>query len=181
MALVVCFSGQIGSGKSSVSRRLADHLAWRRASFGDYLRAEILRQGGDPESRQALQDLGQALVDRDPEGFCRSVLSSVSFQPGGDLLLDGVRHTTIQRIIRRLVAPSICRLIFLTTDDEHRLGRVRARLRGLEDDPRAQAHRVEAELRDSLPAISDVVIDANRDLSDVVSACVQAIGRWREQ
>src|SRR4051794_36648427 len=96
--LVVCFAGQIGSGKSSVSRRLGEALAWPRAAFGDYLRAELGRCGGAPESREQLQDLGQRLVDEDPSRFCSSVMSSNGFKPGGDLLLDGVRHVEIQRI-----------------------------------------------------------------------------------
>ena len=82
MSLLICFSGQIGSGKTSVSAAVAEALGWRRTGFGDYLRSEIERLGGDPSSRQALQDLGQKLVDEDPTAFCREVLLAGGFRPG---------------------------------------------------------------------------------------------------
>src|SRR3982751_2032964 len=86
MGIVVSFAGRIGSGKSSVSNVLAEALGWPRAGFGDYLRDELRRRGGDMASRQALQDLGQSFVEVDPEAFCRSVLGRVckGFQPESD-------------------------------------------------------------------------------------------------
>ena len=113
MGLVVCLAGQIGSGKSSVTRALGKALGWPATGFGDYLRCELTRRGGDPSSRRGLQDLGQQLIDSDPEGFCRAVLGAGDFTAGSDLLVDGVRHTDILRRLKRLVAPSggsaICR------------------------------------------------------------------------
>lgn len=91
MTVLVCFSGQIGSGKSSVSVAVATALGWSRTGFGDYLRAQIVQAGGDPHSRETLQDLGQRLVEADPEEFCRSVLNDGGFRPGEDFLIDGVR------------------------------------------------------------------------------------------
>ena len=92
MSLLICFSGQIGSGKSSVSCAVAHALGWRGPGFGDYLRAEIERAGGDPSSRQALQDLGQQRIEADAEGFCRDVLNAGGFILGEDFIVDGVRH-----------------------------------------------------------------------------------------
>ena len=43
MSVLLCFSGQIGSGKSSVSAAVAEALRWRRTGFGVYLRGEIAR------------------------------------------------------------------------------------------------------------------------------------------
>jgi dephospho-CoA kinase len=70
MSLLLCFSGQIGSGKSSVTTAISAALGWRRAGFGDYLRSEIARLGGDPNDRKALQNLGQKLVEDDSAAFC---------------------------------------------------------------------------------------------------------------
>ena len=57
--LVACFAGKIGSGKTSVTNVLARGLQWRRVGFGDYVRAELARRGGDPDVRKDLQDLGR--------------------------------------------------------------------------------------------------------------------------
>jgi adenylate kinase family enzyme len=135
--LVISFSGRIGSGKTSITQTLAGLLEWPRTGFGDYLRARIAREGGDPNSREALQDLGQKLVDADSERFCRDVLSVARFEPGGFLLLDGVRHVDIQKCVSRLVVPSRSMLIHIAIDDSEVRKRVQSRLES--DDEIARA------------------------------------------
>lgn len=179
MGLVVSFAGRIGSGKSSVSQTLAEMLEWPRVSFGDYLRAELVRRGQNPESREALQDLGQALVATGSEPFCRAVLDSGHFRPGEYLLVDGIRHVSVQNILVAMAAPSIVKLIFLAADDTQRLKRVEARAGGSSDFVRADAHRVEAELQGSLPAVADAIIDARGDLQTVTHDCLEFISQWR--
>lgn len=176
--MLVCFSGQIGSGKSSVSTAIAEALGWSYTGFGDYLRAEIERTGGDSASREALQDLGQRLVEADAEGFCRSVLASGGFNKGENFLLDGVRHVDIFRILTRIVAPSSARLLFLSVDEIQRLDRVAGRS-DKDDFARAVGHRVEAELGNDLPALADAIINASQSFQDVVSACLAAIKKWQ--
>ena len=178
MSLLVCFSGQIGSGKSSVSAAVSEALGWRRTGFGDFLRAEIARSGGDPASRQALQDLGQQRVDNDPEAFCRDVLSAGGFRPGDNFVIDGVRHVSIFRILRVLAAPFTARLLFLEASDAARTARVETRS-DHSDLERAATHRVESELGDALPEQADAVINANRPFDEVVKNCLTIIGSWR--
>jgi cytidylate kinase len=178
MSLLVCFSGQIGSGKSSVSAAVAEALGWRRTGFGDFLRAEIARSGGDPTCRQALQDLGQQRVDNDPEAFCRDMLSAGGFQPGDDYVVEGVRHVAIFRILRVLVAPSTARLLFLQASDAARTARIETRSDHADFD-RAGGHRVEADLRNALPERADAVIDADRAIGGVIADCLTQIGSWR--
>jgi cytidylate kinase len=173
--LVVCFAGKIGSGKSSVSRRLAEVLVWPRAAFGDYLRGELGRLGGDPESREQLQNLGQRLVDEDPSRFCSAVVTSSGFVPGGDLLLDGVRHVEIQRIVTELARPSRTKLIYLAALEDERLKRVAGRVDGADDFVRASIHRVEAEIGTSLPEIADILIDSAAPFDEVVNQCLSAL------
>jgi len=178
MTVLVCFSGQIGSGKSSVSVAVATALGWSRTGFGDYLRVGIVQAGGDPHSREALQ-LGQRLVEADPEEFCRSVLTDGGFKPGEDFLIDGVRHVTIFRILARIAAPSTARLLFLGADEALRLDRIADRP-DKDDFVRAATHRAEAELRDDLPALADKIVDASRPFGDVVADCTEAIRAWRD-
>jgi len=178
MSLLVCFSGQIGSGKSSVSAAVAEALGWGRTGFGDFLRAEIARSGGDPTDRRGLQDLGQQRVESDPEAFCHDVLDAGGFQPGDDFVADGVRHAAIFRILRVLAAPSTARLLFLQASDTARTARVKARSDHT-DFQRAAGHRVEGELRDALPEQADAVIDADRPFGDVVADCVALIRSWQ--
>jgi cytidylate kinase len=176
--LVVCFSGRIGSGKSSVTQTLANALRWPRASFGDYVRARVADRGGDPSSRKELQNLGQMLVETDPSGFAAAVLQARGYKRGADLLVDGIRHVAIQETIARLVSPSPAFLIHLAADDFHVRHRIEHRTAGLADLPRAEGHAVEAEVRSSLPSIASVVIDANVPLHVVLDRCLTAIERF---
>lgn len=177
MSLLLCFSGQIGSGKSSVSTAVANALGWHRTGFGDYLRSEIARRGGDPNDRQALQNLGQARVDDDASAFCRDVLAAGGFQPGNDFVIDGIRHVTIFEILKQIGAPGVAKLVFLGAGEATRSTRVQTRTDAA-DFARASTHRVEAELRDALPDRADGVVDADQPIEQVVSDCLDLVTSW---
>lgn len=177
MSLLLCFSGQIGSGKSSVSAEVAKALGWQRTGFGDYLRGEIARSGGDPDDRQALQDLGQARVDQDALKFCRDVLATGGFQPGDNFVIDGIRHVSIFEHLTQVSAPCDAKLIFLEAGEVTRSSRVQTRS-DAGDFERASGHRVEAELRQALPDRADATIEADHALERVVANCLDCVRRW---
>lgn len=177
MSLLLCFSGQIGSGKSSVSAAVAEALGWRRTGFGDYLRSEIRRLGGDPDERKALQELGQMRVDEDPVAFCRDVLAFGGFQQAEGFVIDGIRHTSIFEILAALSEPSQARLLFLDARETTRITRVRTR-RDAQDFHRASKHRVEAELGSGLPQRADGTVSADQPFDRVVSSCLNLVQRW---
>ncbi len=178
MNLLLCFSGQIGSGKSSVSAAVANALGWGRTGFGDYLRDEIARCGGDPDDRKALQDLGQARVDADGAAFCRDVLTAGGFQPGDDFVIDGIRHVNIFEILKQVGSPSDARLLFLGACEMTRSSRVQSRA-DADDFARASIHRVEEELREALPDRADALIDANQTMEGVISDCLGWVRKWK--
>jgi dephospho-CoA kinase len=178
MPLLVSLSGRIGSGKSSVAETLAATLGWKGTSFGGFLRAELTRRGKDAGSREALQDLGQMLVDADAEGFCKAVLDAGGFRPGDNFILDGVRHLSIQKLITNLAVPSAARLIFLDASGESRLRRMGDRPAAVRDFDRAEAHKVESEMSESLPAIANACIDANQKFETVIDQCLIVIRTW---
>ncbi len=180
MSLLLCFSGQIGSGKSSVSAVVAEALGWQRTGFGDFLRSEIARLGGDPGNREALQNLGQRRVEDDPAAFCREVLAAGGFRAGDDFVIDGIRHVTIFERLAEVSKPSAARLLFLGAQTITRAVRVQTRADS-PDFARASLHHVEAELVDALPKRADSIIDADRPLDLVVSDCLNLVQRWRER
>lgn len=177
--LVVCFSGRIGSGKTSVTRALSGRLGWRRAAFGDYLRDRIGREAGDTSDREALQELGQRLVDTDAALFCRDVLAHAGYIQGESLLVDGIRHVAMYRHVASLVAPVPSRLIHLNADSEYVRDRVDRRSGEASDLARAEAHRVEAELATVVPATADAIVDGNQEFDAVVSSVMATIASFR--
>ncbi|WP_113891993.1 AAA family ATPase [Roseiarcus fermentans] len=179
MNLLLCFSGQIGSGKSSVSAAVAEALGWRSTGFGDYLRKEIARIGGDPTDRKALQDLGQQRVEEDSTAFCRDVLEAAGFQPGDDFIVDGIRHIAIFDILATVSVPSEARLLFLGAPQSTRNARIQTRA-DAQDFERASGHRVEDELQDALPQRAHAIIDATQPFDRVVADCLGIARRWQK-
>jgi dephospho-CoA kinase len=177
MATVVCFSGKIGSGKSSVISELSNMLDWKHVAFGQYVRQEVERLGGDPNSREALQDFGQRCVEDDPEAFCLGLIRSAEHCAGENLLIDGVRHVKIFDMLRKILPRADVRLIHLSLTEEFQGLRVNDRKDSADLD-RASAHLVEAELNSSLPDRADLVVNSETAFEQVVHECLTAIRRW---
>ena len=178
--LLMCFSGKIGSGKTSISCAVARWLECGRTSFGGYLRDAIARRGGDPDCRESLQDLGQSRIEQDTESFCRDVLAAGGFVPGEDFVLDAIRHVDVLPHLVRIAAPSEVRLIFVKADARLRLSRVGERSdRAREDFGRATGHFVEADMEYELPAVAHAVVDGSLAERDVIEVCIGLIDRWR--
>ena len=179
-SLLVCFSGKIGSGKTSTSRAVASALGCRRASFGGYLKDEVARRGGDPDCRESVQDFGQSRIEQDAELFCRDVLASGGFAPGEDLVLDGVRHVGVLSHLGRIAAPTEVRLIFLKVEAGVRSNRVGKRSAGTREDfDRAARHVVEADMEDKLPMAAHAIVDGSLPEQERIRECIGLIAGWR--
>jgi hypothetical protein len=172
---VISFSGRIASGKTTVTQTLAEMLGWPRVGFSDYLRHLLKERGNTLPTREQLQDLGQSLVMADPDQFCRKVLGLGGFLPGGNILLDGIRHVDIQRRIVGLVEPSRAILIHLAADDELVERRIERRGASENELKRAGSHPVEHDLLQSLPSMANYTVDAGRGLPIVISDCLETL------
>ena len=171
--LVACFAGEIGSGKTSVTTMLARCLKWRRVGFGDYLRQELARRGGDSRGREELQELGQSLVHSDPVALCRAVLESGRFCAGDDLLVDGIRHVLVYTTLVDVVKPSRTRLFYLRANE--RIRSIRTTRRGDVIPASIGSHPVESELATRVFDMADVVVDAGGSFGDVIRCCVDGL------
>ena len=170
--LVVAFSGKVGSGKSSVSAAVASALGWQRVSFGEYVRGVAQAQHLD-DSRLTLQDLGEQLLAADARAFCANVLAQAPNR-SEPLIIDGVRHIQVLRMLRELVAPHIVAHVHLALDEVTRTDRILARQGevDLEELLRIDTHPTEQEVINSLPQQADVIIDSTENLGKVVQQIV---------
>lgn len=174
MSKVVAFAGKIGSGKTTITKSLADLLAWPRASFGDYVREEA-RQRGMKDTREVLQVLGTEILRADPRIFCKSVLAYSGWNAGQDLLIDGLRHEETVEIIRDLTQARSVSVVFVRISEEVRLERLMGR-EGSDAKYRAivEAHSSEAQVTSILADRANFIIDNDGALETTVSA----ISKW---
>ena len=90
---VICFSGRIGSGKTSVSRAVAHTLGAAWTGFGDFVRASASAAGLDSSSREVLQELGAKLIRQHGVAWLSvQVIARARWDGQRALVIDGVRH-----------------------------------------------------------------------------------------
>jgi len=181
--MIVALAGAIGSGKTTLARALADRLGWPTASFGDYVREQARRRGLDLGSRKVLQDLGQSLVEENPERFLAEALEWMDYDAAAGLVLDGLRHESVWQALRarseKLPERPVV-LLFLDTPEDVRHARLRDR--GLDDAAIATAdgHRAEQDLTAHLRAAADHRLTGLGSVSELVELALAALPSRRE-
>lgn len=176
--MIVTLAGAIGSGKTTLARALADRLGWPAASFGDYVREQARRRDLDPGSRKVLQDLGQSLVEADPERFLAEALAWMNYDATAGIVLDGLRHKSVWQALRAHSEnfpeqPVV--LFFLDTPDDVRHARLRER--GLDEAAIAIAdgHRAEQDLTDHLRGAADHRLMGRDSVDQLVELAIAAL------
>jgi dephospho-CoA kinase len=160
MGTVVAFAGAIGSGKTALSKRVAELLRWPLVSFGDYIRDVARQNGQDPKDRGVLQRLGQSLVMTDVDGFVSAVLARADRKEGENLIVDGLRHVEVRLVLLKNYPQSSFKLVYLTVDETTR----RHRAEDTWNISQPQLIRYDQELTEAqipkiLRAYADIVID----------------------
>ena len=170
---IILFAGPICSGKSALSKALAQKLGCRCVSFADYLRHAANDQRLST-SRSSLQDLGQQLIDKGWLPFCQNVLDFAQWVPGLSLVVDGVRHVEAVHTLRSLTSPNPLTVIFVETPLQIRKERFTAR------EPEgsfeiADSHPIERDAGARLRQLADHVVDGGAPLADTVDQLVRRI------
>jgi len=160
---IIAFSGLPQTGKTTLARRLADYLQCKFVSFGDFVRNEARKAGIPNPIRKDLQDIGQRLVEADVIAFCRAVLQTVSFSPGEQIVIDGVRHIEALQAISSVSPGQAIKLIYLFAPLEIRTARctpdaIDSELAAID------SHEVESQTECELRDLADVVIDASANV-----------------
>jgi dephospho-CoA kinase len=175
--LVLCLSGRIAAGKSTLSRQLHERLGWPTASFGEYVRSEASRRGLGSQ-RETLQNLGAELIEAHGwQEFCRRTLAHASVSTDdAPVLVEGVRHAPALAALRILYAPTPVRLVHVLSSEEQRQARLRDRgVSRLRADAWT-AHSTEHDVAVRLPELADLAVSADDSAVDVVLAWLGRIG-----
>ena len=168
---VLAFSGGIASGKSELSTAVAEALGYPRVSFGDYVRT-VTGFRGLEQCRQNWQMVGEALLLEDPRQFCVAVLTQDSWTPGDPLVVDGVRHVDVTKMLSKLVSPSELRLVYIDTDTRIRVERLFQRTSDGGSLTTLDEHSTEVQVVGALRARADLVVDGTKPLAVLVDEVV---------
>ena len=142
---------------------LSNELGCPLVSFGE-VPALALIAGETHPSREALQDLGQELVRREPEAFCRGALSSATLRQDGPVVIDGLRHIALLPVLAKLLEGRHLIVIFVDAPVEERVERLGGGLT-VADLNKIDAHPVEAQLA-QIRERADIVIDTRLGLEE---------------
>jgi adenylate kinase family enzyme len=171
--MIVAFAGRIASGKSAVSKAVAEHYSLDRVSFGDAVRSEARRRG-DLDTRASLQALGDELIVAGWDVFCALVTGQVDWDGHSSLVVDGVRHLGALDALRRLAGSSGAYLVFVDAPWERRRAWLAERGVGGPEAVAADRHPNESEL-DAVMGQANLVVDNHTYLDRVVAQVVRTL------
>ncbi len=172
MFFIIAFSGKIGSGKSSISKLIAEKFNFQRVSFGDYVR-KIATERDIEHTRINLQNLGEFLLAENSYQFCLNVLNQASTNNSIFLVVDGIRHQIALDEIKKIVHPNDVFHVHLEINEEIRLERINKRQSTSTNDIiKIDNHPSEIQVTSVLSKMADIVLntdDTEENLIEVLS------------
>lgn len=166
MRSIICVSGRIASGKTTVAQALA--ATWPNSSvrsFGDVVRRRAENEGLSVD-RATLQELGLRLVAQGWPVFVSELLNDLPSDTDV-LIVDGVRHVEPTVELRQRFPTLPVRLVFLDADDVTVCQRLAAR----GESTNALAHAVESDLQ-RVAMVADLVVGTSQPIANVVARIV---------
>jgi hypothetical protein len=158
---VFLISGASRVGKTSLATEIARLVRGSFVSFGDHVRSVAASISDGPAfSREALQDLGQQLVERDPRGFCIAVIERAGDNSSCPLVVDGLRHLSLLPILKDLLPGRDESLIFVESSHGIRKSRWDRDEPSEDEIVAVDSHPVEIDLS-ALRRRSDLIIDTS--------------------
>lgn len=172
--ITIALSGGLGSGKSTTAAELAQRLGGTVASFGDFVR-HLATQLGEPTDRPTLQRIGHERVEADANAFVVAFLSWASPPADQILIIDGVRHVSVDAALRSrasAVGEEYFLIVIQTTTqlraDRRHDGNERIHIE-------VENHPVEREAIEQLPAVADFVVDGDAPPATVASRIIAEV------
>ena len=179
MPLAVAIAGRMGSGKTTLALAISTAFGWPRASFGDYVRSEVMKRGLSL-SRNNLQVIGTELLEADVPLFCSRVLAGSGWRPGQGLVIDGLRHSETIDPICKLIYPLPLKIVLIEVDDLIRKARLAQKGESGEIAVReADAHSSEKQVATTFERLADLIVDGSQTPGSIFKEVAEWIGEQR--
>lgn len=175
MRAVICLSGGIAAGKTTVAHGLVEYFPGAAVrSFGDVVRRHA-RSQGKPLDRATLQVVGLALIDAGWQSFVDTLFEDVP-QRVKVLIVEGIRHRQAVDEIKKRHLSDITLIVYLKVDPH--VQEMRLQHRG--ESPSSRVHPVESSLAE-VEAIADLVVDGDLPLDQITDIILAAIGHSKDR
>lgn len=169
MRAIICISGEIASGKTTLAQALAEHFQNAVVrSFGDVVRKRA-RNDGKPLDRATLQAMGLFLVAAGWPSFVDALLEDLP--PWIEILVvEGIRHReAVDEIARRNLSDKML-TVYIQVDQPMQSARQQDRGESL----LSRTHPVESSLGE-VQAMADLVIDGSLPVGEIVEIVIERL------
>lgn len=162
MSWLICISGGIASGKTTLASALAAALPDSvRLAFGDVVRRRVVAEGCEP-TRRNLQDTGLQLIAEGWQVFVNELLKYIKGDPEV-LIVEGIRHREAVDALRNRLPTREFLLVYLEVSNDQRQQRIAQT--GDTDD--ALDHEVERDV-DVLCSTADLIVRSEQPIDELV-------------
>lgn len=157
---VICISGKIGSGKSTITQAICALSGMTSRSTGEFVRKVAIQRGIKEIDRSILRRIGVEYISKGWDIFCHSFLQYCDWTPGRAFVIDGIRHIGFYEGIKSLIAPTKSFLVYIEIDEAERASRIQ--LRDQSNLPENDQHETELYYED-IRNNADIIVQNNMD------------------
>ncbi|CRL34772.1 MazG-like family protein [Agathobacter rectalis] len=151
---VICISGKIGSGKTTIGKMIANEIGGIHGSVSDFLKAELKKQGITTPTREQLQNFGENYIENGCVEFASQTVKYIGRKKELPFVIDGVRHVNFLNAIKMICWPAPVYEVVLQANDDTLQQHIAIRGAEVLD----STHRAEGNLEELLVA-ADIVIN----------------------
>jgi len=160
---VIGLSGPLAAGKTTTSEFFKER-GYHYGRFSQVV-AEILKERGEQESREALQNLGEELHNNPGQRWLGQQLTG-RLPQAGDIVIDGIRFPEDRALLVEKYGPAFYQLHLEASPDIRKSRFVQRDGASAASFEKAEAHHVESSVK-SLAELADAIIRNEGDLGSL--------------
>lgn len=165
-SILLIFAGGIGSGKTTLSTKIAKELGWQYLSFGNYIRS-IAKKQGKSLSRASLQELGEFMIKSQGwEKFCKKFLENGNWEKSKPCIIDGLRHIEILNVLKKINVPYDVYLVVISLSYKNRSKRLLKREENRKINlSQYESHSTEIQTNSKIRDFADLTLNGKKSVS----------------
>ncbi|MBI9013902.1 MAG: AAA family ATPase [Clostridiales bacterium] len=166
--MIIMFSGKVGSGKTSLSKQLANDLQAEYISFGEYVVHIAKKNDLNHDNRKVLQNIGEEQIRKGWHQFCNGLLNYNTIVDFKLLVVDGMRHIDCYNTFQEMYPGEEIIILYINIDNSVSLQRQK-KLDSEINYGKNGLHMTEKEVVTTIPYIADLILDGTKDINTLLN------------